>query len=622
MNTISLYRLVAFIVNFGIFSAVVNAQDIDFFKHTSSKIDSLKKEAFNNKSQKKPYSRLYIDVSSLYQDLLILDSAFFYAQKGISIAQQEKDIAAESRLWGLMASTTYYTGDFEKGIKWAKKSLEIAQNAHLDSLVVTRMNILGLFYIETGRNKEAITYYEKALKIFKNLPESKKSAYVRGDLYRIYANMAEAYENLGEYPTAIRFHQNSFEEAQKLGAYRAMAIAKIHLSECEKSLKREDLVLSYLSEAVEYSSIIKDWDMLNQAYIGFIDYYISKKKLKEAEKILNNNLELISRDSNRISIKSKKNLYTIAHKLYREKKDFQKSLNYLEQANKIDKIIYQKQSSYAIDVANVEFQTLEKERERIQAENDKKRAEIWLLLLSIVALMLILGLVMLVFIKTRQQLAQTKELATMKQEKEKEIRETISNTQEFERERIAKELHDGIGTMLAVTRLNVELYANNKSTEVLGIALHNLQEVSQEVRRIAHNLMPISLSKLGLIAALESFCNSIQQPKISFYTQEATLRYSQTHEVLLFRICQEAIHNAIKYAQASEIFVQILSDETTLFLQIEDNGIGFDVEKAKNGLGIKSMFSRATILDAQMKIDSSVGKGTVVALEWSIPKHK
>ena len=618
MKTKFLYNLLVCVALLVCFANGAFGQVQSPFERIHSQIDSFKRDILLKETQKKPHCRNYMEMSNLYQDLMMIDSAFFYAEKGVFIAQKEKDAAAESRLWGLMGSSTYYTGDFEKGLPWVQKSLQIARNAKLDSMIVTRLNIVGLFYIETGRNKEAIPYYEEAINVYNRLPESKKSTYVKGDLYRIYANMGEAYENLDDYEKAIPLHQNSFEEAQKLKAYRAMAIAKIHMAECYKKLGNKKLVMPFLKEAVEYSTFAKDFDMLNQALIGFIDFHIDENDFVEGEKLFKSNLMLIQKDSNRISNKSKKNLYYIAHKLYKKQGNYQQALKYFEEANKIDKILYKKQSSFAIDVANVEYKMLEKEQQKTQAENAKSSLQVWFLWVSLIGLVVILGLVVVVFLKTREQLRQTKELAIVKQEKEKEIRETASNTQELERERIAKDLHDSVGTMLSLACLNVELYARSKQEDALHIALSTLQDTSQEVRRISHDLMPIALSKFGLVAALESLCVSIREPKISFSAIDMPEKISQNQEILLFRICQEAINNVIKYAKATEIFVQIQADESGTLLQIEDNGAGFDLETAQKGLGIKSMQSRAALLEGKLNIDSHVGMGTVITLECPV----
>ncbi len=599
-----------------------SAQVENSYTAISKQIDSIKHLVVVAKQEKRPHCRQYVEIISLYQDLIMVDSAFFYGKKGIELAQQEKDFAAESRLWGLLASTTYYTGDYEKGMGWAKKSLQIAQEAQLDSLVVTRLNIIGLFYIETNRNREAIPYYKQALALYEQLPESKKSDYVKGDLYRICANMAEAYENLKDYETAIKFHQRSLEEAEKRKAYRAMAIAKIHLAKCQNALGNKKEVVPSLEEAVKYSTLIEDWDMLNGSLMSFVDFYTQERQFDKAEAILQQSLSVIQKDTNRISIKSKKNLFSNSYRFYKTQGKFDQALLYLEKANEIDKIIYQRRSSNTIDLANIEFNTLAKEQEKTKAENAKKQAEVWLLLVSLISLLSILILSVIVFLKTRKALLQAQELSLKEKIKEKEIKEAVFYTQETERERIAKELHDSVGTMLAVIRLQIEIYSKTKDESLLASVFSSLQNTTQEVRRISHALMPFTLSQLGFAAALEDLCRSHETP-IQLDIPEQLPRFEQQEEILLFRICQEAVHNALKHAQATSLYIRVLVERSTLFVQIKDDGKGFDVQHTQNGMGFVNMHSRAATLGAWLQIKSQANKGTIICLEWLIPeKHK
>ncbi|WP_448530254.1 tetratricopeptide repeat-containing sensor histidine kinase [Raineya sp.] len=587
-------------------------------EYYQKKVDSLKIALKTAKSQKKPLARYYMHLTDYYLDLFKIDSSFYYATEGIEIAKKEKDAAAECRMWGLMASLTYFTGDFENGITWAKKSLEIAQQAGLDSMVVTRLNIVGLFYIETGRNQEALQYYEKALQVFENLPESKKSDYVKGDLYRIYANYAEAQENLGEYEKAILLHEKSYEEAKKQQAYRAMAIARNHLAECHQMLKNYTLPPKYLQEAIELSKQAQDLDMLNQSVLGMSGFYTKQRNFSEAEKYLAQSRKIITEDSNRVSIKSKRNHYQQALALSKEKGDFEQATRYVEKLREIDKLIYQQKSSYALDIANVEYKTLEKEQKAIQAENEKKKAQNFLLITLIVGLTAIAALSIWLFIEARNKLQKERELQIVKSEKEKEMRLSELKAQEAERERIAKDLHDGLGVTLSVIRQNIERATQTYAKDILMQANELVLEASQDVRRISHNLMPPTLKKFGLVSALSSFCQNIQNPPVIFSAIGFEKRLNENAEMLIFRIAQEAINNAIKYAQATEIFVQIYEDEGMLTLQIEDNGKGFDVKEAKNGLGMSSMRSRADLLGAELSVESEKDRGTVVLLTWKM----
>lgn len=206
--------------------------------------------------------------------------------------------------------------------------------------------------------------------------------------------------------------------------------------------------------------------------------------------------------------------------------------------------------------------------------------------------------------------------------KEKEIKEAVFYTQETERERIAKELHDSVGAMLSVIRLHIEIYSKTKEEALLASVFSALQNATQEVRRISHALMPFTLSQLGFEAALEGLCSSYDTP-IQLDIPEKLPRFEQQEEILLFRICQESVHNALKHASATHLYIRVFTDHSTLFVQIEDDGKGFDVQHTQNGMGFVNMHSRATALGAWLQIKSQPNKGTIIRLEWAIPeKHK
>jgi len=270
-------------------------------------------------------------------------------------------------------------------------------------------------------------------------------------------------------------------------------------------------------------------------------------------------------------------------------------------------------------LANIEFNTLAKEQEKIKAENAKKQTEVWLLLVSLISLLSILFLSIIVFLKTRKALLQARELSLKEKIKEKEIKEAVFYTQETERERIAKELHDSVGAMLSVIRLHIEIYSKSKDEALLTSVFSSLQNASQEVRRISHALMPFTLSQLGFVAALEGLCNSYDTP-IRLDIPKKLPRFQQQEEILLFRICQESVQNALKHAFATHLYIRVFIEQASLFMQIEDNGKGFDMQHTQNGMGFVNMHSRAAALGALLQIKSQPNKGTIIHLEWLIPQ--
>ncbi|NNE28683.1 MAG: sensor histidine kinase, partial [Saprospiraceae bacterium] len=133
---------------------------------------------------------------------------------------------------------------------------------------------------------------------------------------------------------------------------------------------------------------------------------------------------------------------------------------------------------------------------------------------------------------------------------------------------------------------------------------------STEVRRIAYNLMPIALSRLGLQAAIEDMLVKIQQKeKINTRSQFTgiTDRFEESKEVMIYRIVQELVNNVIKHAEAKNLFVQINRHDSDILITVEDDGIGFDMKEFENfqGVGLKSVASRVKFLGGSMDVLSN-----------------
>lgn len=199
--------------------------------------------------------------------------------------------------------------------------------------------------------------------------------------------------------------------------------------------------------------------------------------------------------------------------------------------------------------------------------------------------------------------------------------------QEMERARIAKELHDGIGQMLTIVKLQISALDSQSNHFDLDKenAKKNLSDSIIELKRISNNLMPLEISDFGLLAALQNLFNIIPeqfQLIFDFDPQIEAIKFSKEQEICIYRIVQEGINNAIKYSNASEIKVTffILSEEL-LSLVLTDNGKGFKQNKIidfyqKRTLnnGIKNMIERASLINSKFNIDSKIGEGTTIRL--------
>lgn len=195
--------------------------------------------------------------------------------------------------------------------------------------------------------------------------------------------------------------------------------------------------------------------------------------------------------------------------------------------------------------------------------------------------------------------------------------------QEDERQRLSRELHDGLGQMIVATKLKTESMVNSEK----GITLNNISKLRlmfdslvDEVRSISNNLMPAVLQEFGLEMALEQICREISNNskiKVVFDSQISDQKIDKRIAVYLFRIAQEAINNAVKHANATEIIMTLIGNDKMINLMVQDDGIGINLEEPCNhlGRGINNMCERVKLLDGLIDISKGVNHGTIVSVK-------
>ena len=196
-------------------------------------------------------------------------------------------------------------------------------------------------------------------------------------------------------------------------------------------------------------------------------------------------------------------------------------------------------------------------------------------------------------------------------------------TLEYERERIAADLHDEIGPTLAAIKMRIELMESNQNKVQSTIKPLSplVNDTISKLSAISKNLVPTSLKSLGLVQTINQLIENFesnQTANINFTTNYSKCVGIEI-ELQLYRIVQEAIHNAIKHANATQIDIKLHLLKTELTLLISDNGSGMEVNNIKStaGNGLKSLKNRALIIGGEFNIHSKPGKGT--QLQFEIP---
>ncbi len=204
--------------------------------------------------------------------------------------------------------------------------------------------------------------------------------------------------------------------------------------------------------------------------------------------------------------------------------------------------------------------------------------------------------------------------------------------EERERTRLAKELHDSLGQILSVIKIQASAFVSifNTTKELLpyreNLLNLNLQidEACLETRNISYNLLPLLVEEYGIYAAIEDLVKkynaSNQTPKIKTLFKNNHKKLTKEFELILYRVVQVSLSNIIKHAKAKDAFLQFFEDDNKLFINIEDNGIGFDKNDSyfKKGMGLGNMKSRIDYMKGTFSIDSQPNKGTQILIEIPI----
>ena len=192
---------------------------------------------------------------------------------------------------------------------------------------------------------------------------------------------------------------------------------------------------------------------------------------------------------------------------------------------------------------------------------------------------------------------------------------------EQERQRIAQDLHDGLGVLLSTIKMKMSIEHESKQSNLkLEYIMEDIDSALEDVRSISRNLMPKTLSKLGFNRAVEELIESIRglNPKMNIELIKIVdnERLIESVGVNIYRILQELLQNVIKHSNASELIIQLFSRDHIFIIMVEDNGIGFNYNNLKtNGIGIENIKYRVLAMQGIVVFDSFIGKGTTVSIE-------
>lgn len=298
----------------------------------------------------------------------------------------------------------------------------------------------------------------------------------------------------------------------------------------------------------------------------------------------------------------------------------------------LSKITHELETKYRVTEKEKALELALKQQQLQQLQLKQQKQKNWLIVIgSVVAIVLLAAFIYILFQRKKQtSILHDATISDLRNQHKIEIMNTLSEAQEQEKKRVAERLHDEVGAMLSIAKLNINtlkesvFIANSDEENKLRVTQNLINDIGETVRNISHSLMPIALEKYGFKAAILDLLTAIKTANhltVEHVIEglENSKEWPQHFTLSTYRIIQEIINNAIKHAEASHLFVQIIELDHAITIYIEDNGKGIKPDHTTDGAGMKLLATNIAYLSGKLEIKGEINQGTFALIELPIP---
>lgn len=554
---------------------------------------------------------IIFDVTNKWDSaLLCYDNAIKYADLSSSINTKASALNNKGLIY-------WNKGEFDLAVQYFNESLVLFEKIDFQRGIANTYNNIGLIYYQQKRYEDAIRYQLKALEKRRELD----------DQYGIgasYSNLALAYDDLSVFDSVYYYSYLAIANKKKIGDNYGLAITYNNLASTYQYQDNYDSALMYYLKSVEKYREMNNMGRCASSLYNLGELYRQYDDLWNAEKVYSEALTYAEEaGANNLLYK----IYAAIAILKKKRGDYKSAYKYLEKRNQIHDSIYSIEKDEKIAEIQEKYEVEKKDKELAVLSEKKAQSDLkvsnrnkWIVALGTGTFSIIL-LALLLIQRGRRKAQKEKDRAIIK-EKESGLRAVIA-AQESERRKIARDLHDGIvqqlGAIIIGWRklISGTVKENNKEKELLEL----LENSSEELRGISHQMMPKALSEVGIVAALEDLLEkSLKDTSIEFEFDSFGIesRLEETIEVTIFRVSQELLQNIIKHSKASGVVMQLYKTGNMVILSVEDNGTGFDPELAAEGIGIRNIKSRLGMINGTVSYEKAPDMGTLVNVKIPI----
>ncbi len=579
-------------------------------------IDSARKMAKSILQQAKPLVvqskiKLLNFVGATYQVQDNYEQALSYYYQALELSTDKPDSNQLAIIYNNLGDVNQRTGNYRVAIGFLIKALDIAKS---ENLLISVLNNIGTIYLSLEEYNKGEEYLRRACKIAIKANDSLV-------LPTIFNNLGTVFIARMEIDSAAKYLDQSLDHSLKTENWLAVCLVYNAYGDMYHASGLEDKAMSHYSQALKIAKQINDPYREAYAMIGLAKVLLTKGKEGEAL------LYAVSAQSVANRLKNEVLGYE-CHRLFSEihesKGDYKVSLAYYKEYILLrDQHVNQ---ASLRQVYNQEITSLNEANKIKQLEIDRKSLVISrknLLTVSI-AIVFVLSLLALFFLFRNYRYRQSEKLHSVVVSLNEKKSRAASEAEILERRRIGRELHDGLGQILSVARLNLSAISQRadlnkeRQTELLEGALQSIDAAFEELREISHNLTPSVLIAKGLEGAILDMVNRLNRSnklQVEFESFGVIDDLDTLIQNTLYRAVQELVNNVIKHAEATSISLQLVQSSDEINLMVEDNGKGFDCSHPGfSESGISNLRSRVENFHGSVFVDAIRNRGTIVTV--------
>jgi two-component system NarL family sensor kinase len=530
-----------------------------------------------------------------------------------------------------------YNCDYHKSLITFFECLDMDKYIHNKRFMGKVLNNMGDAYQSIGDADNAILYEKRSL-IYKLAIKDSAS------LPRSYGNLGNAFDLKEMIDSAIFYERKSYDLYALVHDNEGMAISLGNIGNEFKKKKNADSAVNYLQRAFDMAKNISNVEIKGNIEDNLAQSYLMKQDLKNTWKYASMANAYTTQITDNEFLQEN---YELLYEYFKKTSNTARAFDYLQKLNTVNDTIFKQKINIQNQKVAFEYEYKQKKlkdslifQSHINASEQKATASRNRLYVSL--LLLLAAILLAVIWYSRSKLLEKKNIVaqqnfTMQEQKIRELEnekqilasQGVLKGQEDERSRLAKDLHDGLGGLLSgvkhsIINMKENIVINSGHVEVFEKSLNMIDTAMKELRRVAQNMMPEALAKFGLEEALKDYCASscTASFKVIFQSFGNELKIENAVEIIIYRIIQELVNNALKHSQATQLMVQLVKGDDWITLSVEDNGKGFNVNMLKDsaGAGWSNIKSRVDYLKGNIDLKSQEGTGTSVNIEIKIPQ--